>query len=117
MTLSKLRGAATRYSFANASAERKSLIVNQRAKQSRHTCSGLTPRQAFFRAADPLWLDLQRYVCAALRGLGATHEKAYEVVVTETAGLVRRLGEGMFDLKFKTGQPSAPAWIATAWSD
>ena len=61
--------------------------------------------EAAFRTADPLWLDLQRYVCSALRGMGPSYEKAYEVVVTETAGLVRRLGEGLFDLKFKTGQP------------
>ena len=61
--------------------------------------------EAAFRTADPLWLDLQRYVCAALRGSGPSFSKAYEVVVTETAGLVRRLGDGLFDLRFKTGQP------------
>ncbi len=60
--------------------------------------------EAGFRTSDPLWLDVQRYVCAALRGLGSTHEKALEAVITATAGLVRRLGEELFDLRFKGGQ-------------
>lgn len=59
--------------------------------------------EAAFRTADPLWLDLQRYVCAALRGLGATHAKAHDAVTGALAALVRRLGDAVFDLKFKGG--------------
>jgi type VI secretion system protein VasJ len=61
--------------------------------------------EAAFRASDPLWLDLQRYVCAAMKGLGAPYEKAEQTITGLTAGLVRRLGEGTFELKFRNGLP------------
>jgi type VI secretion system protein VasJ len=61
--------------------------------------------EAAFRTADPLWLDVQRYVASALRGLGAGYEKAYHAVVSATGGLVRRLGPGLYELKFKNGRP------------
>ncbi|MHC4063120.1 MAG: type VI secretion system protein TssA [Planctomycetota bacterium] len=61
--------------------------------------------EAAFRSNDPLWLDLQRYVCASLKGLGSDYEPAHDAVVTQTAGLVRRLGDGLFELKFRSGVP------------
>ena len=61
--------------------------------------------EAAFRSSDPLWLDLQRYSCAALKGLGSDYERAHDAVVTQTAGLVRRLGDGLFELKFRGGTP------------
>ena len=71
--------------------------------------------EAAFRSADPLWLDVQHYVGAAMRGLGAPYEKAHQAVVSATAGLIRRLGDGLYDLKFKTGTPlcsgEARMWI------
>lgn len=59
--------------------------------------------EAAFRSGDPLWLDLQRYVCAAMVGLGPAYDNARHAVITATAGLVRRLGEGLYDLKFRGG--------------
>ncbi len=61
--------------------------------------------EAAFRSTDPLWLDLQRYVCAALQGLGPPYEKAYQAVVGLTGDLVRRLGSGLYELTFKNGTP------------
>lgn len=61
--------------------------------------------EAAFRANDPLWLDLQRYVCSAMAGLGPSYEKARQAVIAALAALVRRLGEGVYDLRFKTGTP------------
>jgi len=56
-----------------------------------------------FRSNDPLWLDLQRYVCAAMRGLGPSYAKAEAVVMSVTAGLVQRLGPGVYELTFRDG--------------
>jgi type VI secretion system protein VasJ len=61
--------------------------------------------EAAFRSSDPLWLDLQRYACAAMKGLGAPYQKAHDVVVGLTGDLVRRLGDGLFELTFKNGTP------------
>ncbi len=61
--------------------------------------------EAAFRSCDPLWLDLQRYVCSAMQGLGSAYDKAREAVTVQTAGLVRRLGEGLFELTFRSGMP------------
>ncbi|MCP4246228.1 MAG: type VI secretion system protein TssA [bacterium] len=61
--------------------------------------------EAAFRSSDPLWLDLQRYTCAALKGLGANYEKAHDAVVGQTAALVRRLGDGLYELTFRGGMP------------
>jgi len=58
-----------------------------------------------FRSNDPLWLDLQRYVCAAMAGLGPTYDKAREAVMGQTAALVGRLGDGLYELKFRGGLP------------
>lgn len=58
-----------------------------------------------FRSNDPLWLDLQRYVCAAMSGLGAPYERAREAVMGQTAALVERLGPSLFELRFNTGVP------------
>ncbi len=63
----------------------------------------LQAAEGAFRANDPLWLDLQRYVCAAMTGLGPTFENAKAVVMGLTANLVNRLGEGIYDLKFRSG--------------
>ena len=59
--------------------------------------------EAAFRSNDPLWLDLQRYVCSAMAGLGATYDRAKQTVMHALAGLVRRLGEGLYDLRFRNG--------------
>lgn len=64
-----------------------------------------TNAEAAFRSNDPLWLDLQRYVCAALQGLGAKYDPARAAVVQATGGLVRRLGSGLYDLTFRGGLP------------
>ncbi len=61
--------------------------------------------EAAFRANDPLWLDLQRYACAAMTGLGPTYDKARQAVMGVTAALVSRLGPGLYDLKFRGGAP------------
>ena len=61
--------------------------------------------EAAFRSCDPLWLDLQRYTCAAMQGLGPTYDKARAAVMSVTAGLVHRLGDGLFELTFKNGTP------------
>lgn len=61
--------------------------------------------ESAFRSEDPLWLDLQRYVCSAMAGLGPTYETARLTVLGQTGSLVQRLGPGIFDLKFRTGVP------------
>ncbi|MGB2986722.1 MAG: type VI secretion system protein TssA [Phycisphaerae bacterium] len=61
--------------------------------------------ESAFRSNDPLWLDLQRYVCAAMTGLGPTYDKARAAVTAQTAGLVNRLGDGLFELRFRNGTP------------
>jgi len=61
--------------------------------------------EAAFRANDPLWLDLQRYVCTAMANLGAAYERARKVVMGLTAMLVQQLGPGVFDLRFRGGMP------------
>lgn len=58
-----------------------------------------------FRSGDPLWLDLQRYVCAAMTGLGSKFDKARAAVESQTAALVDRLGSGVFELRFRNGNP------------
>ena len=58
-----------------------------------------------FRSNDPLWLDLQRYVCAAMKGLGPGYDKAREAVLLQTSGLVGRLGDGLYELRFRNGVP------------
>ncbi len=59
--------------------------------------------EAAFRSNDPFWLDLQRYVCAAMTGLGPTFDRAREAVMGQTAALVLRLGDGLFELRFRNG--------------
>jgi type VI secretion system protein VasJ len=70
-----------------------------------------------FRSGDPLWLDLQRYVCAAMTGLGSTYDRAREAVIAQTAGLVNRLGDGLFELRFRNGTSlcggETKVWIET----
>ena len=58
-----------------------------------------------FRANDPLWLDLQRYVCSAMQGLGPPFERARTIIMDLTGALVRRLGPGVYDLTFRNGTP------------
>ncbi|MBX3394911.1 MAG: type VI secretion system protein TssA [Phycisphaerae bacterium] len=65
----------------------------------------LTTSESAFRSEDPLWLDLQRYTCLALAGLGPMYENARQAVMTATAGLVKRMGSGLFELRFKSGNP------------
>jgi type VI secretion system ImpA/VasJ family protein len=57
-----------------------------------------------FRSNDPLWLDLQRYVCAAMTGLGPQYDAARATVMGLTGALVKRLGDGVFELRFRNGE-------------
>jgi len=61
--------------------------------------------EAAFRSNDPLWLDLQRYACAAAQGLGSPYERVHQAITGTTAALLRRLGNGLFELKFRGGMP------------
>ena len=61
--------------------------------------------EAAFRSNDPLWLDLQRYTCAAMAGLGSKYDAAREGVIGVTGALIGRLGEGIFELRFRGGTP------------
>lgn len=73
--------------------------------------------EAAFRSNDPLWLDLQRYTCAALTGMGPGYDNARAAVMGATAGLVNRLGDGLFELRFRNGTPlcsgETKMWIET----
>jgi len=77
----------------------------------------LKAAEADFRGNDPLWLDLQRYVCAAMTNLGAPFELAKKSVMALTGALVQRLGPGIFELRFKNGTPlcsgETKLWIET----
>lgn len=64
----------------------------------------LTNAEGAFRVEDPLWLDLQRYVCAALLGLGPQFNDARLAVMAMTGALVQRLGSGVYDLTYKGGR-------------
>ena len=65
----------------------------------------LNGSEGAFRTNDPFWLDLQRYVCVAMQGLGPGFENARQVVMGQTAALVQRLGSGLFELRFANGTP------------
>lgn len=70
-----------------------------------------------FRASDPLWLDLQRYVCGAMQNLGAKFDAARRTVQELTAGVVLRLGPAVYELTFRGGQPMCSGetkmWLET----
>jgi len=70
-----------------------------------------------FKSNDPLWLDLQRYVCAAMTNLGPAYETAKKTIMGLTGALVQRLGPGIFELRFKNGTPlcsgETKLWIET----
>ena len=55
----------------------------------------LTGAEAAFRSGDPLWLDLQRYVCTAMKGLGPKFDRAREAVEAQTAAQPERIGIGL----------------------
>lgn len=65
----------------------------------------LNNAESAFRSQDPLWLDLQRYTCAAMVGLGAPYDVARETIMSLTSALVKRLGDGLYDLTFRGGMP------------
>ena len=65
----------------------------------------LNNAESAFRSQDPLWLDLQRYTCAAMVGLGASYDGARETILSLTGALVKRLGDGLYDLTFRGGMP------------
>ncbi|MBK8269747.1 MAG: type VI secretion system protein TssA [Planctomycetes bacterium] len=65
----------------------------------------LNSAESAFRTQDPLWLDLQRYSCMAMAGLGPQYENARQSIMTITGGLVRKLGSGLFELRFRSGTP------------
>ncbi len=60
------------------------------------------------------WLDLNRYSCEAMTGLGGPYENAKEGICQETAGLLQRL-PGLERLLFADGTPFADdetkAWL------
>jgi type VI secretion system protein VasJ len=62
------------------------------------------------------WLDLQRFACTALDGLGPKFAVARKVVAAETAAFLERV-PGVESLCFKDGTPFADAetlaWLAT----
>lgn len=64
----------------------------------------------------PLWLDQQRHIHRALKGMGAAFEPAARAVADETSNLLRRL-PGLQSLTFDGGTPFADAetqrWIDT----
>lgn len=70
-----------------------------------------------FKSNDPLWLDLQRYICAAMTNLGPPYETAKKTIMGLTGALVARLGPGIFELRFKNGSPlcsgETKLWIET----
>ena len=66
-------------------------------------------------ATTPLWLDLQRYVAVALKGLGPAYNAACKAVAAETVALQARLPE-LFDLTFKGHTPFADG-ATKAWLD
>lgn len=74
--------------------------LNNRVWEHLHTNA-----EAAFRSNDPLWLDLQRYVCAAMQGLGAQYDKARVAIQEVTGALVRRLGSRVYELTFRGGLP------------
>ena len=61
---------------------------------------------AFRESPYHFWLDLQRYVVAAMDGLGDRYEQAREAVLLETAVLVRRV-HSLPQLTFLEGAPFA----------
>lgn len=65
----------------------------------------LNNAESAFRSQDPLWLDLQRYTCSAMVGLGAPYDIARETIMSLTGALVKRLGNGLYDLTFRGGMP------------
>lgn len=77
----------------------------------------LKTAESDFRSNDPLWLDLQRYVCAAMTNLGPPYETAKKTIMSLTGALVARLGPGVFELRFKNGTPlcsgETKLWIET----
>lgn len=58
------------------------------------------------KGASPWWLDLQYYIDAALKGLGAKYQPVRDVIRQETAMFVNRLPE-VLELSFRSGQPLA----------
>jgi type VI secretion system protein VasJ len=64
----------------------------------------LSSAESVFRTA-PLWLDLQRHAAAAMSALGPPYEKARQTVLGLTAALLRRLGDAVYSLNFRTGLP------------
>lgn len=65
----------------------------------------LNGAEGAFRSNDPLWLDLQRYVCSGLQGMGPAFENARQTVMGLTGALVNRLGSGLYELRFSNGNP------------
>lgn len=62
----------------------------------------------FREAPYHFWLDLQRFIVAALEGLGTGYERARDAVVLETALLMRRVPT-LSQLTFMGGAPFADA--------
>lgn len=69
----------------------------------------LEEAEATFREAPyHFWLDLQRFIVAALGGLGAEYEAARDAVLVETALLIKRINS-LPQLTFMGGAPFADA--------
>ncbi len=68
----------------------------------------------------PLWLDMQRFVATALKGMGPMYAAAHHIVVFETLALVSRLPD-LLEVTFKDGAGFADgatkAWIGEMQSE
>ncbi len=83
-----------------------SLVTGMSQQFSNQSWAPLLGRaEGAFRAGHPLWLDLQRYICGAMEGLGPTYENARLAVLAQTSELVSRLGDGLFELRFSDDTP------------
>ncbi len=92
------------------------MVLNLREQRKKSLWSHLLDNaESAFRVEDPLWLDLQWYACEAMANLGSDYELAREHIMALTGSLVRRIGEGIFDLRFEGGEPlcsgEARMWI------
>ncbi len=61
---------------------------------------------AFSRDDMLMWLDLQRYICTALAGLGGEYTACSDAIIVELGLLLKRL-PGLAGLQFEGGRPFA----------
>ena len=66
-------------------------------------------------ATTPLWLDMQRYVALAARGLGGAYKPVHDAVAFESVALYSRMPD-LFERSFKDGSPFADG-ATKSWLD